>query len=60
MITITNYNGDDYDKLKDDNIEPCLERIKFKLKLNKITNVDKEFIVKNYNTFFKEILEEIN
>ena len=60
LNTITNYNGDDYDKLKDDNIEPCLERIKFKLKLNKITNVDKDFIVKNYNTFFKEILEEIN
>lgn len=58
--SIKKYSGDDYSVLKEKLLDNCLEKIKDKLKVNKLTISDKEFIVNQYNIFFDEIIQEIN
>lgn len=57
--SIKNYKGDDYQQLKTNLINNCIEKVKNKLKVNKITNSDKEFIITQYNLFYDEIINEI-
>jgi hypothetical protein len=57
---LINHDNEDFDDLKELHLEKSIELIKSKLKLNKITISDKEYICKQYNIFFDEILEEIN
>lgn len=58
--SIRKYSDDDYSILKEKLLDNCLEKIKDKLKVNKITLTDKEYIVNQYNIFFDEIIKEIN
>lgn len=58
--SIKKYSENDYSALKEKLLDNCLEKIKSKLKVNKLTLTDKEFIVNQYNIFFDEIIQEIN
>jgi hypothetical protein len=57
---IINYQNTDFEKLKELQLEKAIDIIKSKLRVNKITNSDKEYMVKQYNLLFDEILEEVN
>jgi hypothetical protein len=57
---IINYQNTDVEKLKELQLEKAIDIIKSKLRVNKITNSDKEYMVKQYNLLFDEILEEVN